>query len=73
MSLTSQKTILKQQKRIDYDTNLNPVYIGDAIRGVASSDSSWIIKKITYDTNFNPTAKQVAIGSWDGRVSLTYS
>lgn len=62
------------QSRIDYDgrSDDNPVYVGTAARGVATS-GQWLISKMTYDGSNRVTAVQTAIGTWDGRASLTYS
>lgn len=63
------------QKRIDYDvrTDDNPVYVGYNIRGVATSDGTWVIQKITYDGSSRVTLVQIAIDSWDNRTTATYS
>ena len=64
---------------IDYVSGTNPIYIGSAVPGTATSDNKWQIKKLTFDGNNNPTAIQFAGGSpsytniWDNRASLTYS
>lgn len=72
-SLFSETTIATYQKMVEYDTNQNPIYIGEAIQGAATSDSSWTVQHITYDTNNNPTLFQTADGAWDNRATLTYS
>lgn len=63
---------------LDYVSGTNPIYIGKAIPGSATSAASWQIRKITYDANSNPTSvlypgttefNQI----WDNRASLTYS
>lgn len=64
---------------IDYVGGSNPIYVGLAQPGTATSAASWQIKKITYDGNNNPTSILYAVGSgsfnqiWDNRASLTYS
>lgn len=59
----------------DYDvrTDGNPVYIGQAVPGTATSATTWAIKKFTYDSSSRPTQIQNATGAWTNRVSLTYS
>lgn len=63
---------------IDYDGGDNPVYIGKAIPGSATSAAKWQIRKITYDGD-NPTAVQFAGGGntfgnvWDDRATYSYS
>jgi len=65
-------------KKIEYDASNNPVFVGEAIPGSATSDSTWRIKKITYDVNNNPTDVQWADSntnfdkSWDHRSDGTY-
>lgn len=68
---------------IDYVGGTNPIYIGKAQPGTATSDPLWQICKLTFDVNNNVTAIQYAIGAasaygsfdyiWDNRASLTYS
>lgn len=65
--------------RIDMDGGSNPVYIGEASAGTASSSAYWRIKKITWDVNSNPLSVLFADGNtnydniWDNRASLSYS
>lgn len=64
---------------IDYNSGTNPIYIGIANPGTATSAASWQIRKLTYDANNNVTAIQWAGGSadfataWDSRASASYS
>lgn len=64
---------------IDYASGANPVYIGKAQIGSATSASSWAIKKLTYDGNDNPTSIKWADGTetfnkvWDDRTGFTYT
>jgi hypothetical protein len=71
-----------QQTLIDYVGGTNPIYVGTAPTGTATSfgtdnDASkpnWLIKKITWDGNNNPTAVQTGWGKWDDRITtVTYS
>lgn len=71
-----------QQTLIDWDTLGNPVYIGIAAEGYATSSgtdndktkTNWLIKKITYDTNYNPISILIGWGKWDNRsTTVTYS
>jgi len=48
---------------IDYVSGTNPIYVGFASPGSATSAAVWQIMKITYDGNSNPTAKQYAGGT----------
>lgn len=62
---------------IDYAGTANPVYVGLAPPGSATSAAVWQIKKLTYSGS-NPTATQWAAGGaftqvWDNRASLTYA
>lgn len=63
------------QKRLDYDvrTDDNPVYVGFNHRGAVTSDTNWTLQKITYDASNRVTVVQVSSGSWDDRVTVTYS
>lgn len=62
----------------EYDGSNNPVYIGFAEPGSATSDPAWLIRKLTWSGS-NVTAIQYANGStvfnsiWDNRASLSYS
>lgn len=64
--------------RVDYDGSNNPIYIGKAAPGTATSAASWAVQKITYSGS-NPTTVQWADGNttydnvWDNRASLSYS
>lgn len=57
--------------QIDYVGGDNPIYIGYAAKGTATSDSAWIIYKYTYSSD-QVTARATAFGIWDDRASLTY-
>lgn len=61
-------------KQIDYDvrTDSNPVYVGYALRGTATSADAWTIQYLTYDGSDRVTSIETAYGSWDNRASLTY-
>ena len=65
--------------QLDYDGGSNPVYIGLAAPGTATSQAKWQIKKLTFDGSNNPTAIKYANGSssfdqvYDDRASLSYS
>ena len=65
--------------QVEYDASNNPIYIGDAVTGTATSAAAWRIKKITYDASNNPTGIQWADGStkfdkvWDDRTTYSYS
>lgn len=66
-------------EEIDYVGGTNPIYIGQAFPGSATSLPVWRIEKITYDGNNNPTVilwspKYGNFGDiWDNRASLSYS
>lgn len=63
------------QKRLDYDvrSDANPVYVGFNHKGAASSATNWVLQKLTYDGSSRVTLVQIAVDSWDNRVSATYS
>jgi len=62
-----------QQLRIDWDGSNNPIYVGQAPRGLGSDEDGWAIQKITW-TGSNPTLIQVGFGAWDNRTTtVTYS
>lgn len=64
---------------VDYDSGTNPIYVGKAAPGTATSSLGWSIKKLTWDGNDNPTAIKWASGTesfdkeWDERTSYSYS
>lgn len=66
-----------QTKQIEYDGNNNPLYIGFAKPGTATSDDEWLILKLTWSGS-NVTAIEYAGSAasydqvWDNRVSLSY-
>jgi len=57
----------------------NPVYIGYAAPGTATSDTEWQIRKVTVDGDGNVTDVQFADGTnefdkeWDERAGYSYS
>lgn len=63
---------------VEFDGSNNPIYIGFAITGSATSATAWQIRKITY-TGTNPTSIRFANGTlafgavWDDRAALPYS
>lgn len=63
---------------IEFNVDNNPVYVGYAVPGSATSAAVWQIRKFTY-VGTNPTAIRFAGGSrlfnavWDDRASLSYS
>lgn len=65
--------------QLDYNSGTNPIYIGVASPGTATSSALWKIIKLTFDGNNNVTAIQYANGTpnfdqiWDNRSSLSYS
>ena len=48
------------EKRIEYDVSDNPIYVGYAAPGSASSAAAWFITKQTFDGNDNMTRQQMA-------------
>lgn len=63
------------QMFIDYvaRTDGQPIYVGFAPKGAATSDNVWLIQKSTYNGSNQLTQRQSAVGSYDNRASLTYS
>jgi hypothetical protein len=65
--------------KFDYNGGTNPVYIGVAAPGTATSTQKWLIKKLTFDGSDNVTDIQYPSGSpnfnqaWDDRAGLSYS
>lgn len=57
------------QMRCDYTTRTDgqPVYLGYAPKGLASSSTGWLIQKYTYDVSDRATLRQSAYTSWDLR------
>ena len=60
------------QRRVDYDSSSNPIYIAQAAQGVSSATSSWTIWKVTYASG-EVQSVAIAVGAWDSRTSLTYT
>jgi len=64
---------------IEYDSDNDPIYIGEAAPSTSKSDPLWRIKKITYDASKNPTDIQYADGTqtftkvWNDRATYSYS
>ena len=55
------------QMMCDYDvrTDGQPVYLGFAPRGLATSNTSWLLHKFTYDVSNRVTVRKIAFDSWD--------
>ena len=57
------------QLQIAYDEDDNPIYVGFAAQGVASSEAKWLIQKLTW-TSGNCTLRQIAVNAiWDNRAT----
>lgn len=66
---------LSYETRFDYDvrTDSNPVYIGQAPTGAATSAPAWNIQKFTYDASSRPTRVEILYNQvWDNRASLAW-
>lgn len=67
------------EKRMENDASGNPIYVGYARPGTATSAALWFITKQTYDGNNAVTRQQFPSDVpafayiWDNRASLTYS
>ena len=72
-ALTDKYTVV-----IENNSDGNPLYIGEATPGTATSATGWRIKKVTYE-NGNPSAIEWASGTtefdktWEYRASYDYS
>ena len=64
-----------QQKQIDYTIRPDgqPVYVGYAPRGHATSATGWLLQKMTYDVSDRVTSITIAWNSWDNRAAATYA
>lgn len=60
------------QMRVAYNASNQEEYIGYAGRGVASSESKWLLQKLTYTSGLI-TLRQIAYDSWDNRATATYA
>lgn len=66
-------------KLFDYQGGTNPIYLGSAKPGTATSASLWSIKQFSYDASGDVTAIKYASGSgnatfiWDNRTGYSYS
>lgn len=71
--------LLHSAIQIDYVGGTNPIYVGMALPGTATSTPAWKIAKLTWDINNNPLMVQWANGDneylnvWDNRATFTYS
>jgi hypothetical protein len=78
VEMTGNLAIGRYTTKIDYDANGNPIYIGIARGGSATSDTKWFLKKLIYSGN-NLTDMQCAQGEisfdkqWDLRSTYGYS
>ncbi len=63
------------QMRADYDvrTDGQPVYLGFAPQGLATSNTHWLLHKFTYDGSDRVTVRQISYNSWDNHASASYS
>ena len=55
------------QMRIEYNATGTTKYAGYGARGLASSDTGWLLQKFTYDGSNRVTLRQIAYSSWDLR------
>lgn len=66
-------------QNIEYDVNMNPVYVGIAKVGASNASPLWHIKQMTYDANNNPLTVRFANGTadftniWNNRATYSYS
>ena len=60
----------KYQVRIAY-TGSNPIYIGYADRGAATTDTTWFILKLSW-TGTTVTLIQSGVGAWDSRADALF-
>ncbi len=64
---------------VAYDSDNNPLYVGYAAPGVATSTAGWQICKCTYDANGNLDDRKFADGVndyekvWDDRATYAYT
>jgi len=69
------KVPLNMRAKYDYGsrTDGQPVYVGYAARGLATSSTGWLLFKYTYNASGWVTDKDVAYDSWDNRASASYT
>ncbi|MEO7397669.1 MAG: hypothetical protein ABIW84_03815 [Ilumatobacteraceae bacterium] len=64
----------RSDQRVLFDyvarTDGNPVYIGKAIQGTATSAATWQVQRFTYDASNRPTDIQLIVGIWNNRATL---
>jgi hypothetical protein len=69
--------ISDDQVLMDYAgrTDSQPVYIGVAAKGVATSEDKWFVVRLEYDGSNRMTVKKSspARSIWDNRAILTYT
>ncbi len=67
------------QQLLDYSGGTDPIYIGSAHSGAATTAAVWQIKKLAYDGSGNVTSIKFAGSTpnpdsiWANRASLTYA
>lgn len=65
----------EMQMLVDYGERGDgqPVYVGNAVQGVATSAQNWVIYNYSYDDSDNFISRKTAFGDWDDRATLSYS
>lgn len=66
------RDIRNQHIKYDYGERIDgqPVYVGHAPIGTATSSDQWVMKYSVYNGSGNPTDEYIKVGIWDARVSL---
>lgn len=74
--ITDLKTVTVEEpaleERYEFDANGNPLYVGKAPDGTATTAAAWLVYRFTF-VNGLPTRKQVRENvAWDNRATVTW-
>lgn len=63
------------ETRMDYATRTdgNPVYVGKADQGTATTATTWTIQRLEYDGSARLVRVQTLTGAWDSRATLGWA
>lgn len=65
--------ITDYRKRIDWDADGQPIYVGLNAQAALGIDATWTIQRITWNASGQPIDVQVLTGAWDSRTTLGWS
>ena len=71
--LVGSQGLSHKQQRIAYTAAGLMEYVGEAEKGAAESDTSWLLHKLEYNASGQQTKRTIAYDSWDNYLTATYS